>query len=205
MRIEQSEKYVLTLEQANNVINKLKEMNSQCLMDNKLMVRTLFIAPVENRNNWIRVRLGDVNINKEDICAITFKTMIEHAGSSRESVIDLEVKDYDQAVELLDRIGLERKSKQESKRTKYICTYDNGRYSISIDEWPWLDSVRLVNVHPVSGAEQWELEEFIQALKLDKCESYSGGIDQVYEKKCSFKLTNVDDVRFGITPPAANK
>lgn len=202
MRIEQSVKYAVTLDKVSNMLGRLFDLGAEYIMENKMLFRTTFATPYKKgKENWVRVRMGDVNEDGKDICEITFKTRSDQGGEERESVIDLVVEDYDEAVDLLGRIGLIKKSSQESKRTKYVCTYQGVSYLVSIDEWPWLDDIRFIQVQPISGVSSQAVKDFIRHIQINSEIAYRGGVDEEYKKRYGKSSMEIDDVRFGIDFP----
>lgn len=79
-------------------------------------------------NSWLRVR------DEGDKVTLSLKT-INGENIENQKELCLEVNSFDDAVELLESIGCERKSYQETKRE--LWTLDG--VEVTIDEWPFLD------------------------------------------------------------------
>lgn len=188
MRKITSRKRVVSEKLAKKIDSKLNSLtNSKTLMDERIMERILFEVPSSNgEKKWIRVRAGDVDHNGKDITAITYKSVPERSKitpntPSHESKIEVEVQNYTEAIELLDKIGMRRASKQETKRTKYLCVFHAHRYIVTIDEWPLLADIRFIRVSSIEGAESERLAEFFEYLGVTKPEdNIPEDVDSVY-------------------------
>jgi adenylate cyclase class IV len=201
MRIEQTKRYRINKEDAEQIKSNLIDIpNTSILMDKRLMIRTLFDLG-EQTKNWVRVRIGDVNHESKEIISITYKKMVEYSNDYREAVTDLKVGDEEEAVELLEQIGLSRRSKQETKRSKFLCHYKGEDILVCLDEWPWLDKFRFISFRAIGGIEPAILSEFEEQLGVNNMQSYKGGVDATYKDELGFAVSDCEDVRFGIPVP----
>jgi len=191
---------------AAEVVSRLEELDARRLMSDQLMRRILFRMVVDG-GSWLRVRTGDVDPDGQTRCRLTYKMVeqVDHLTSDRqievERAIDLVVESYDECVELLSRIGLMPVSRQETRRTKYICQFEDARYTVSFDTWPWLEDLRFVSVEPLEGISPDSLEDFGDSLGLRKYRGYKGGVDQAYRERLGFEVSSIRDVRFGVLFP----
>ena len=111
------------------------------------------------------------------------------------------VEDYDEAIELLEKIGCKRRSRQETLRTKYVFGFNHATFYLIIDRWPWLDEVRFVSLEPRVGVDAATLDDVAQWLKLGEHLEYEGGVDSAYQEKFGFRVSDVPEVRFGMAAP----
>lgn len=182
---------------------RISDLNAQALMREGMLYRTIFRdARRRSRDRgWVRVRLGDVDLDNKSRCRLTYK-LVENVNESKmEREIDLRVESYDECIELLSRIGLEEMSRQETRRTKFLCTYGELAYVINIDTWPWLDKLRFVSIQPIEGVSGEPLADFCAYLGLKQHPDYTGGVDSVYRRELGFAVSSIRDVRFGTPVP----
>lgn len=106
---------------------KLKSLNAKLVAPERKMIRTVFPLSPDPGNCFARVR------DEGDKIVMTYK---EFHDSSATGVleINLEVNDYDTAVEMLRSLGLREKSYEESMRE----TWELDGAEVCIDTWPWL-------------------------------------------------------------------
>ena len=98
--------------------------------------------------------------------------------------IRLEVSDFDDAVELLEAIGCERKSYQETKRELWIL--DDAE--ITIDEWPFLEPFV-----EVEGPSEQAVKRVAEKIGFDYGKAVFGAVGKLYK------------MRYGIHPDEVNR
>lgn len=110
--------------------HRLKEAGAKLLRPEFLQRRIPFHLPKEKRrrDTWLRVR------DEGDKTTLSLK-IIEGERIENQKEICIEVDSFDRAIELLDLIGCERKSYQETKRELWML----DDVEITIDEWPFLE------------------------------------------------------------------
>jgi len=167
------------------------------------MWRTLFSVRQDASGaitKWISVRIGDVDERGNVECTVTYKTFAGEIDGRREAVISIGVEDYEEAIELLEKIGCEKRSSQETIRTRYSFEFNHAMYHVTIDRWPWLDEWRVITVEPRTGVDFDALDEAAQHLKL-RAEKRCSGVDETYKRVLGFRLSDIEEVRFGIPCP----
>jgi adenylate cyclase class 2 len=111
---------------------KLRLLDGQCTQPMRLMRRAIMDYPDRRlqteKSGWIRVR------DEGDKITLTYKTSVEGSfGGATE--IELEIGEYQKAIDLFEAVGMVVHSRQESKRETWIL----GNTEIVLDEWPWLN------------------------------------------------------------------
>lgn len=182
----------------------LSNEGAELVMDNLLLTRTLFN---DNRTNgakgWIRVRDGDSGIDGQPVCTLTYKRVSRSEGLAfGEYVISLEVSSFHECVEFLEEIGLVRVSRQQTRRTSLSIPWERTQFVVTIDEWPWLPSKRMIEFEPSDAVSPQEFDRFLAPLPTDDMKPYSKGVDEVYRTEFEIGITDVPEVRFDIPPPS---
>jgi hypothetical protein len=183
---------------------RLDSISAKTLMLEKPMLRTVFrgMDHLDGQgSSWVRVRIGDMDNDGKSRCRLTYKLVEKMADVKVERIVDLAVESYDECVELLSRVGLVPISRQETRRSKYLCLYGDASYTVSVDIWPWLEDLRFVSVEPLDGISPDSLEDFLDFLGLNEYTGYKGGVDGVYKERLGFEVSTIADVRFNIPVP----
>lgn len=107
---------------------KLKEFEAKLVHEERLMRRKTFDYP-DNRlakmGGWVRVR------DEGDRITLSYKQLNDRTLHGTKE-ITVEVNDFAKTCQLLEAIGLEVKSYQETKR----ATWALGNCEVTIDTWP---------------------------------------------------------------------
>ena len=113
-----------------NIRTKLKSLGAKCEQPMRLMRRVIIEPPeLEEKNAFIRVR------DEGDKVTLTYKQFDDQTSVHGTKEIEVQVSDFDTTIALLQQVGLEHCSFQESRRE----TWKLGEVEIALDEWPWLD------------------------------------------------------------------
>lgn len=193
-----SRKFVIEAENIYFIEEKIRSLNAVKIMDNKLMTRTIFRVPAKS-DTWLRVRTGDVDCTN---CPITTASLIVKsipgASSAEKKFIDLQLTDYYNDVAFFKSMGLSVESEQETKRTKYVCHYDDIKYTINVDVWPNLEKYIFLSISPARNADDEDLEGFIEILGVhDYClDGFPIDVDKAYEKETGKIARAYDVLRF---------
>ncbi len=110
--------------------DRLKKAGAKLIRPEYLQRRVPFFLPNKenSKDAWLRVR------DEGDKITLSLKVVDGHRIENQKEMC-LEVDDFDNAVQLLESIGCEKKSYQETKRE--LWELDNVQ--ITIDEWPFLE------------------------------------------------------------------
>lgn len=139
-----------------------------------------FYLPKEKhaKNSWLRVR------DEGDKITLSLKT-IDGEGIEGQKEMCLEVDNFDAAVKLLEEIGCERKSYQETKRE--LWTLDDAE--ITIDEWPFLEPF----VEIESSSEK-SVKNISEKLDFNYADAVFGGVGKLYKMKYGIPPDEVNDL-----------
>ncbi len=125
--------------------------------------------PLESSRAWVRVRdIGDGTIQMAYKC---------HQIPSKDQIatceeVELTVENAEKAITFLISIGLEQKSYQETKRTRY----ELGSLQFDLDEWPML-----APFIEIEGASEQEVMKGVEMLGYKASDTYQGHAGDIYE------------------------
>lgn len=129
-----------------------------------------------SKYKWLRVR------DESDKVTMSLK-MNDGDKIEDQKEIRLEVSDFDDAVKLLEAIGCERKSYQETKRELWIL----DDVEITIDEWPFLEPFV-----EVEGPSEQAVKRVAEKIGFDYGKAVFGAVGKLYK------------MRYGIHPNEVN-
>lgn len=158
---------------------KLKQVGANLIKPEFLQKRVVFDFPKghEIKGGWLRVR------DESDRIVVTLKLI---DGDKIEDVkeINLKVDDYDNAIELFDMLGCERKAFQESRRE--IWKLEGAE--ICLDEWPFLEP--FVEVE----AKSEEVVKLVsERLGFNYSEAVFGAVDILYANKYGITKKQINE------------
>jgi adenylate cyclase class 2 len=148
---------------------KLKSIGAELTKPEFMQKRVTFNLPKKEAGKWLRVR------DEGDKITLSYKHT-QDGDISNQKEIELKVDDYDQAAELLEIIGCEKKAYQETLRE--LWTFQN--VAITIDEWPFLEPII-----EIEGTSEEEVKEVAEKLGFDYSKAIFGAITQLYAEKYS--------------------
>lgn len=108
----------------------LKSKGARLVNPNRLLRRKNFDYPdkrMNETNGWVRVR------DEGDKVTLAYK-QLDHRGLDGTKEVSVVVNSFKETCLLLESIGLERKSYQETKRESWKL----GDVEVELDEWPWV-------------------------------------------------------------------
>lgn len=141
--------------------------------------RVTLELPVEKRdaNTWLRVRdEGD------SITTLTLKSVDGKTITGQKEIL-VKVDDFDGTVALLESIGCEKKSFQESKRELWKL----DGVDITIDTWPFLDPYV-----EVEGPSEAAVKDTVEKLGLNYDEAIFDTVNEIYKRKYGKTLDELD-------------
>ncbi len=152
-----------------SITTKLKTIGANNARPEFLQRRVTLNLPKEkrNENTWLRVR------DEGDKVTVTLKT-VEGKTISGQKEILITVDDINQSVLLLEAIGCEKKSYQESKRELWRLE----DVEITIDTWPFLEPFVEIEAPSESA-----VKEVVAKLGLNYGDAIFDTVDAIYKKK----------------------
>lgn len=162
----------------NNIREKLKQAGAKLVRPEILMRRVVFDTGA--KNSFTRVR------DEGDRIVVTYKCHHENTLTGTEE-INVEVNNYDDAVEILKASGLKVKAVEESYRESWVL----GDTEIDMDTWPWIPSFI-----EIEGKTPESVEEVASKLGFDMKEAIYNSVDEVY--KLYYDVTN-DYINFDLS------
>lgn len=196
-------KYILPVASQSEIVNVISTRTDQAhvIMDNVIMTRTIYQLPNlsdssnKNQHQWLRVRVGDIDCENNSKCTITYK---KKTGKNNPEEAKLEVDDFYEANHMFELLGFQKTSTQETRRTKYVCFYEDIKYVICFDVWPGLEDTLFLTIEPGTNAEQADVESFIDLLGIEttKIERNKVDVDTEYLKRFSIPASLIDNLRF---------
>lgn len=120
---------------------------------------------LRSKGGWVRVRAeaGTVTLSYKQLNNRTLTGTHE---------LTLEVNDFDKACELVEAIGLEATSYQETKREAW--QFDGCE--VTIDTWPWIPTFV-----EIEGPTEAKVKAVAQALGFDWAEALHGSVEIAYQ------------------------
>lgn len=109
--------------------------------------------------------------------------------------ICVEVSDFDETVKLLESIGCEKKSYQETKRELWIL----DGVEITIDEWPFLEPFV-----EVEGKSEKEVKEVSEKIGFDYSKALFCAVGKLYQMKYGIhpdQINTAEKIVFGMENP----
>jgi len=126
--------------------NKLSELKANLDQPERLIRRKPFDFPdnrLEKVGGWVRVR------DEGDKITLAYKQLNDRSLHGTKEV-SVEVSDFNNTCQILEAVGLEAKSYQETKRE----TWHYKNCEITLDTWPWIPSVVEIEVESEEAVQQ---------------------------------------------------
>lgn len=204
MLISPKKTYVVEVSNVMPVLQKLRPLSPECIMNNKLMTRTIFEVP-HKETMWLRIRTGDVDcagnpITSASLLDKTRQGVAMGLPCSVKKSINLELTDYYNDVTFFKNMGLRIVSEQETRRTKYVCHCDGIKYTICFDIWPMLENYVFISITPATNADDEDLEGFIKStdVQIYNLVEFPTDVDEAYLQKTSKIARDYRYLRFEV-------
>ncbi len=170
--------------------DRLKKVGAKLVRPEYLQKRIPFFLPNKenSKDAWLRVR------DEGDKITLSLKT-VDGDKIENQKEICLEVNDFDRAVKLLESIGCEKKSYQETKRE--LWTLDN--VEITIDEWPFLEPFV-----EVEGQSEGEVKQVSEKIGFNYDEALFCAVGKLYKMKYGIhpdEINTIDRIVFNMENP----
>lgn len=163
------------------VRKKLKEVGATLTKPEFLQKRVPFHLPKEKHSLGKFVRVRDEGDK------ITFSLKIFEGENKIEDQkeICVEINDFEGMVKILELIGCQRKSYQESKREIWVL----DDVEIMIDEWPFLEPFV-----EVEGKSEEAVKKVSKKIGFDYSQALFCSTDKIYEKKYGMPVEKVNSI-----------
>lgn len=147
---------------------KLKQLGGTCQIPMRTMRRTIFDYPDRRlEKNHCRLRVRDEGSK----ITITFK----HPGDLQyQNEIETTVGSYDTTVSLLQAVGLQAYSVQETRRETWVL----DGCEVVLDEWPWLKPYI-----EVEGSSEASIRRCVEKLGFDWADARYGSVEAAYREE----------------------
>lgn len=175
----------------NSVRERLRAAGAELMHPERLMRRKPYDFPDDRlgkRGGWVRVR------DEGDRTTFTYKELRDRTleGTLEETVT---VDDFERTCSILESIGLEAKSYQETKRE----TWRMGGCEVTLDTWPWIPPVVEIEA-PAEALVRGAAAD----LGFDWSGALHGSIENVYTKyydATEEEVCHWDEIVFSPVPP----
>jgi adenylate cyclase, class 2 len=169
---------------------RLTKVRAKLVRPEYLQKRAPFHLPKEKRSKdaWLRVR------DEGDKITLSLK-MVDGEGIEGQKEICLEIDNFDNAVKLLEAIGCQSKSYQETKRE--LWKLDGA--DVTIDEWPFLEPFV-----EVEGASEGVVKAVSEKLGFNYADALFGGVGKLYKLKYGIhpdEVNNLPKIVFDMKNP----
>ncbi len=159
---------------------RLKKAGAQLMRPEYLQKRIPFHLPKEKRSGdaWLRVR------DEGDKITMSLK-IVDGNKIENQKEICLNIDNFDEAVKLLEAIGCEPKSYQETKRE--LWKLDD--VEITIDEWPFLEPFV-----EVEGKSEKEVKSVSEKIGFNYSDALFCAVGKLYQMKYGIHPDQINDV-----------
>lgn len=150
------------------VRKKLKTLGARLEQPMRLMRRKNYDFPgrtlEKEKTGWVRAR------DEGDKCTLAYKQLNDRTLHGTKEV-SITVSSFEETCLLLEQIGLEAQSYQETKRESWVL----GGVQIEIDEWPWVKPFI-----EIEAPTEDELKAVADKLGLKMNNAVHGSVEIVY-------------------------
>ena len=161
------------------IIKKLEELGATKKGEYAQKRYVYNLRPVED-GKWIRLRTNG------EKTTLTYKDIVSNTIDGTKEV-EIEVDDFENSNELLERIGFMNKGYQENRRIQYIL---NG-VEIDIDSWP-----KIPTYMEIEGESEEEVLKMVELLEIDKSKLTALGCSDIYKEIYGIELEKIKELRF---------
>ena len=170
--------------------HKLEGLGAVLSQPERLMTRRIYDYPdkrLEKIGGWVRVR------HEGDKVTLSYKQLNDRTvhGTKEVSVV---IGDFEATCHLLEAIGMESNSFQETKRESWKL----GSVEIELDTWPWIPSFV-----EIEAPTEKELISTAASLGLDYADALHGSVETAYQAiydVSEAEIDNWEEIRFSDVP-----
>ena len=157
---------------------KLIRLGAKCITPMRMMRRVVFDHQddrLRSEHAWVRVR------DEGDKITLTYKQTEEKSfGGAKE--IELQIDNYEKALDFFVAIGMKQLSDQETMRE----TWRLGDAEVVLDEWPWLNPFI-----EIEAATKTEVQTIANNLGLAWSDAVFGSVTTAY--RLQYPAITADD------------
>lgn len=158
---------------------RLRELGAKCEQPMRVMRRKNYDFPdmrLEKVGGWVRVR------DEGDKITLSYKQLKDRSlhGTKEVSVV---VDDFSKTCQLLEAIGLEASSYQETKRESWRL---DGT-QVELDEWPWIRPLM-----EIEGPSETAVMGVASQLNLEWSDAIHGSVENAYQAEYDVTEAEVD-------------
>lgn len=159
---------------------KLQALGAKRVQPMRLMRRRNYDFPgrtlEKEKTGWVRVR------DEGDKCTLAYKQLNDRTLHGTKEV-SVTVGSFEEACHLLENIGLEAQSYQETKRESWQL----GDVQIEFDEWPWIKPFI-----EIEAPTEEELKAMVDRLGLHMQDAVHGSVEIAYQAEYDVTEEEVD-------------
>jgi adenylate cyclase, class 2 len=146
----------------------LQKAGAELVQPERLTIRKNFDMPdgglERGKNAWVRVR------NEGDKITLAYK-QLDHRGLDGTKEVQVTVDSFERAVALMEAIGLEARTHQETKRESWKL----DGCEVELDEWPWIKPFL-----EIEGPDEASVKAVAAKLGLDWSKALHGSVEIAY-------------------------
>lgn len=159
---------------------KIKSLNGKLLKPMFNQERTVFNLPKghEIEGGWLRVR------DEAGKITMSLKIMESNGSMEGQKEIEVTVDNYENAVNLLETIGAEKKAVQETKRE----VWELDEVEVMIDWWPFLEPII-----EIEAENEDKVRKVSEKLGFDWNDALFDSIDCVYGEKYNISRDRINN------------
>jgi adenylate cyclase class 2 len=159
---------------------KLSQIGGRLVYPEREMTRVVLDFPdkkLEKVGGWIRVR------DEGDQITLSYKQLNDRTLHGTKEV-ETTVGDFETTIKLLEAIGLERYSYQETKREKWQV----GDVEVVIDTWPWIPTFA-----EIEADSEAKIKRIADQLGLDWANALHGSVEIAYQHYYDATESEIDN------------
>lgn len=158
----------------------LESAGAKLIKKEFLQKRCTFELPSghEIKNGWLRVR------DEQDKITMSLKVVKENGTIDQQQEIELIINNFQDACDMLEKIGCEKRAYQESKRE----LWELDKVQITLDEWPFLEPFL-----EIEGESEDEVKSISEKLGFDYKQAFFGSVTGLYTAKYNLTEDRVNN------------
>ena len=161
------------------IIDELEKLGAEKVGEFNQKRYAYDLKPAQD-GKWIRLRTNGKNTT------LTYKDIVSNTIDGTKE-LEIEVNDFEETNELLEKIGFINKGYQENNRIQYIL---NGA-EIDIDSWPMIPTYM-----EIEGTSEEEVLNTLELLKVDKSKITTLGCNDIYNQIYGIDISKIKVLKF---------
>ena len=162
------------------IISKLISLGAEDKGE-KLQRRYVYDYNPVDKNKWIRLRTNGKKTT------LTLKEIKDKKAIGGTQELEIEVSDFDDPNEILNRLGDKYRNYQENKRHSFIL----DGVSIEIDSWPLIPTYV-----EVEGSSESEVIETLKKLNVDESKVTTLDVESIYREIYGIDILKIEELKF---------